>query len=160
MLKLRIDPWGPEYEGGLQLPADETEEVPPDVDLTIEQPAWEPIRPREGTRPRLAFVDGVRRVEVRLLADLDGEIRYGLFGALAVGAVTVTAHRAETRTPYVRRVIVMGGGLAGEDVTVPGIFGSAALAFAWRPTAENNPAAPLQELQRLMRETEAVVAQE
>jgi hypothetical protein len=160
VLKLRIDPWGPEYEGGLQLPADETEGIPPDVDLAIEQPTWEPIRPPEGVRPRLAFVDGVRRVEVRLLADLDGEIRYGLFGALAVGAVIIAVQRAEMLPPYVTRVIVMGGGLAGDDLTVPGISGSVALPFSWRPTAENTPAAPLQELQRLMREAEAAVAQE
>jgi hypothetical protein len=160
MLKLRIDPWGPEYEGGLQLPADGEEEVPADVDLTVEQSTWEAIRPSERARPRLVFVDGVRRVEVRLLADLDGETRYGLFGAVGAGAVAITGQHAETLPPKVRRVIVMGGGLAGEDVTVPGIAGSIALPFGWQPTADNTPAAPLQELQRLMREAEAVIAQE
>ncbi len=160
MLKLRIDPWGPEYEGGLQLPADEAEEVPADVDVSVEQPTWGAIIPSERVRPRLVFVDGVRRVEVRLLADLDGEARYGLFGALAAGAVTITGQRAETLPSRVRRVIVMGGGLAGEDLTVPGSAGSIPLPFAWQPTADNTPAAPLQELQRLMREAEAMIAQE
>lgn len=160
MLKLRIDPWGPEYESGLQLPADEEEEVPADVDITVEQPTWEAIMPGALARPRFVFVDGVRRVEVRLLADLDGETRYGLFGALAAGAVTVTGQRAETLPPRVVRVIVMGGGLGGEDLTVPGVGGSIALPFVWRPTADNTPAAPLQELQRLMRETEVMIAQQ
>jgi len=160
MLKLRVDPWGAEYEGGLQLPVDGEEEVPADVDLTVEQPTWEAIRPSERFRPRLAFVDGVRRVEVRLLADLDGETRYGLFGTLAAGAVAVTGQHAETLPPRVTHVIVMGGGLDDEDVTVPGITGSIALPFVWQPTADNTPAAPLQELQRLMREAEAVIAHE
>lgn len=160
MLKLRIDPWGPDYEGGLQLPADGEEEVPADVDLTVEQPTWEAIRPSERSRPRLVFVDGVRRVEVRLLADLDGETHFGLFGALAAGAVRITGKRADTLPPAVSRVIVMGGGIAGEQLTVPSIAGSIALPFAWHPTGDNTPAAPLQELQRLMRETEVAVAQE
>ncbi len=160
MLKLRIDPWGPEHEGGLQLPVDAEEEIPADVDVTVEQPTWEAIMPGKHARPRLVFVDGVRRVEVRLLADLDGEAHYGLFGALAAGAVTIAGQHAETLPPTVARVIVMGGSVAGEDLTVPGIAGSIALPFAWSPTADNTPAAPLQELQRLMRETEVTVAQE
>jgi hypothetical protein len=160
VLKLRIDPWGPEYESGLQLPADEDEEVPADVDITVEQPTWEAIMPGALARPRFVFVDGVRRVEVRLLADLDGETRYGLFGALAVGAVTITGQCAETLPPRVVRVIVIGGGVAGKDLTVSGIAGSIALPFVWQPTADNTPAAPLQELQRLMRESEVTIAQE
>lgn len=142
------------------MPADEVEEAPVDVDVSVEHPTWAAVMPGERARPRLVFVDGVRRVEVRLLADLNGETRYGLFGALAAGAVTITGQRAETLPSRVRRVIVIGGGLTGEDLTVPGIAGSIALAFAWQPTAENSPAAPLQELQRLMRETEVTVSQE
>lgn len=158
MLKLQIDPWGPEYEGGLQLPADADDEAPADIDLTVEQLTWAAISSDEGPRPRLVFVDGVRRVELRLLADLDGDTHYGLFGVLAAGAVTI-AGRAETQPPTVTRAIVMGGGIADKDVTVPGIAGSVALSFIWRPTADNTPAAPLQELQRLMRETEVTIAQ-
>ena len=160
MLKLLIDPWGAEYEGGLQLPAEEDDdEIPADVDLTVEEVEWVAIEPLDRGRPRLVFVDGVRRVEMRLLADLDGAAHYGLFGALAAGAVTIAGTNATVRPPMVVRTVVMGGGIGHEPLTVPGLAGSSALAFEWHPTADNNPAAPLQELQRVMRETEVAIAQ-
>jgi hypothetical protein len=158
MLKLRIDPWGAEYEGGLQLPAEEENEVAAEVDIGVEHDKWVAVLPNAGARPRLVFVDGVRRVEMRLLADLEESAYYGLFGVLAAGAVTISGTDAAILPPTVVRTVVMGGGIVHDPLTVPGLAGSSALTFEWHPTADNNPAAPLQELQRLMRETEVSIA--
>src|SRR5262249_32666936 len=64
--ELRLDPWAAEYDGPMQL----GEEPAGRVDLSVEGVAWEPIRPEPGPLPRrAAFVDGVRRVDQRLLVE-------------------------------------------------------------------------------------------
>ena len=97
---LRLDPWAAEYEGSIQV-ADDEEGA--DVDVAVESSSWAAIAPPPAARPRqVAFVDGVRRVEHRLLVS-DGERTvFGLLGSYGVGAAVVeaigTAHSVATRT--------------------------------------------------------------
>jgi hypothetical protein len=152
---LRIDPWAAEYEGMVQV----TEEAEPAaVDIRVESPAWAAVRPAPAPRPRtLAFVDGVRRIEHRLLVG-DGERTvFGLFGSLGVGTVLVDGS-ARVAHETIGRVAVTGGGLRLEAFLAP-IDGSQALAFEPRSEADNTPVAPVDGLQKAMRETEAGLAE-
>ena len=150
-LSLRLDPWGAEYEGSIQL-ADEDEVVP--VDIRVESTAWVAVRPEAAPRPgRIGFVDGVRRVEHRLLIG-DGERTvFGLLGSFGVGAVLVgSAARVGHET--IGRVVIAGGGL-GLDPFVAPVNGRGSLLFEPRSEPETTPVAPVEGLQKAMRRQEA-----
>src|SRR5512147_1742022 len=105
---LRLDPWAPEYEGSIQLPADEAGDRA--VDVGVERAIWEPIRPAGGPRPRVvAFVDGVRRVEHRLLVTRGARTVFGLLGSYGVGAVRVDGAARVTDTLVGRAAVASGG---------------------------------------------------
>jgi len=153
---LRVDPWAPEYDASLQLvEADEEEAVP--VDVTVEGRTWGAVDPPPGATPPLSIVDGVRRVELRVVTDADNRICYGLFGSTAVGAAHLEA-RAEIADVQVRRFLVMGGGLVSEDSAIPAP--GAALEFTGVGVAENTSMAPLAGLQEQMRAAEAALAEQ
>jgi len=86
--RIRLDPWAAEYDGAIQIGGGEDTLEPPRVDTRVESRGWEAVRPTPGPRPeRIAFVDGVRRIEHRLLVD-EGEVTiFGLLGSYGVGAV-------------------------------------------------------------------------
>jgi hypothetical protein len=155
-LALRVDPWAPEYDAGLQLVAADEEETPP-VDVTVERATWAVVDPSPGPTPPLSIVDGVRRVELRVVADADGGICYGLFGSAAVGAARLDA-RAEIGDVEVHRFLVMGGGVAPGDRKVAAA--GADLEFAGISVAENTSMAPLAGLQEQMRAAEATLAEQ
>ena len=90
-LTLRVDPWAPEYDASLQLVEDDDEAAP--VDITVERPAWGAVAPAPGATPPLSIVDGVRRVELRVVSEVDGRICYGLFGS--VQAAFSRSHRRD-----------------------------------------------------------------
>src|SRR4029453_15796842 len=84
---LRLDPWAPEYEGMVQM-GDDLE--PASVDIRVERPVWEAVRPVPGAvAARIAFVDGVRRIERRLVVVEEGRSYFGLLGSYGVGAASV-----------------------------------------------------------------------
>ncbi|HSD26735.1 MAG TPA: hypothetical protein VLL75_05480 [Vicinamibacteria bacterium] len=152
---LRLDPWGAEYEGSIQL-GDEEEVVP--VDIRVERAAWGAVRPSPAPPPRrLAFVDGVRRVEHRLLiADADRTV-FGLLGSFGVGAVLVDA-AARVAHEAIGRAAVAGGGLQLEAFRAP-VDGRGSLLFEPRSEPDNTPVAPVDGLQKAMRREEANLAE-
>jgi hypothetical protein len=102
------------------------------------------------------FVDGVRRIELRLEATLDGRRVPGLFGSFAVGSVC--SDRAATFGEHrVGRVLVTGGGVEAPEWIEVGIGGST---LRFRPVCEpgSEPEAPLYRLQYEMRQAEAGMA--
>jgi len=152
---MRLDPWAAEYEGSIQINQDE-EAVP--VDLTVEQDAWTAVRP--GARkaaPRMAFVDGVRRIEHRVLVGEGQRTIFGLLGSFGVGAVHV--HRtAHVDHEVLGRVLVTGGGVT-QPPFLARIAGGPPLRFDPRSEPENDPAVPVQGLQKAMRQGEAALAE-
>jgi hypothetical protein len=152
---LRLDPWAAGYEGSIQV-TEEDEAAP--VDLRVEQTAWSAIRPPAAAPPgRLAFVDGVRRIEHRLLVG-DGERTvFGLLGSFGVGAVLVHG-AARVGHETVGRVAVAGGGLRLEPFIAP-VDGRGSLLFEPRTEPENTPVAPVEGLQKAMRREEASLAE-
>jgi hypothetical protein len=152
-LAVQLDPWQVDY--GSELPLDELEEPAPEdaVALDVEIPAetWQPIRPTEATVPaQLIFVDGVRRIEARLIVRRQERLCHGAFGSHAVGAVKIADSAAVCDTPRVARIIVIG---AGESVGAP-VPIKTDLVYYPLSTSETHPDAPLRALQESMRREE------
>ncbi len=159
LVRLRLDPWPGDYEGPFQL--EESEEEPAGkIDPDVEGIAWSPIQPKRIERPEpLFFVDGVRRIDARVIADDDsGRIVHGLFGSVACGAVRVERAKAAFEEVRIRRYIVLGSGLMAQPQVMT--VGNTELAFAPYSVAETSPTAPLLGLQNLMRTEEAAIAQD
>jgi hypothetical protein len=157
MLRLRADPWMPDFGMGFQA---SMEEPPHRADPFVETKDWSrPISPPRAGPECVWFVDGVRRVDVRLIAETeDGSKRVpGLFGSFAVGAVRCDS-RAEFANHAVARAVVTGGGLVPDRVEVP--CGADHLPFEAATSPGDEPDRPLHRLQDLMREREAALAAE
>jgi len=153
---LRLDPWAPEYEGSIQLPPDD--DGGRRVDVRVEQAAWQAIRPAAAPRPRvIAFVDGVRRVEHRLLVTRGQRTTFGLLGSYGVGAVRVDGSARVTDALVGRAAVVSGGETIDPFVAVVG--DRLTIRFEPHSVAENDPAAPLGGLQVAMRRSEAGLAE-
>jgi uncharacterized protein len=153
--QLRLDPWAAEYEGAVQV-LDGGE--PASVDTLVEQAAWAAIRPAPAPPPsRMAFVDGVRRIEHRLVVDAGERTAFGLLGSFGIGAVVVE-RRAQVVGERIGRVAVAGGGLVLERMLVP-IGRNEPLLFEPESEPENTPAAPVDGLQKAMRRNEAGLAE-
>lgn len=152
---LRLDPWAAEYEGSIQV-LDGGE--PAVVDTRVERTAWAAVRPQPAEPPgRLAFVDGVRRIEHRLVVEAGGRTAFGLLGSFGIGAVLVE-RQARVTGERIGRVVVTGGGLALEPLRVPLGRGDA-LHFEPRSEPEDTPVAPVDGLQKAMRQSEAALAE-
>jgi hypothetical protein len=150
MVVLRADPWNPEYGMGFEA---QSEETPlPQADPFVETTDWStPRSPAAEAPPEVWFVDGVRRVELRLLAEDDGRTVPGLFGSFAVGAVHCDDNAAfgEHR---VGRALVLGGGVRPAEADVR--CGAGSLTFAPVTESGTDPNRPLLRLQELMRAAE------
>jgi hypothetical protein len=156
-LKVRIDPWEIDYGTELPLAADDIE-TGEQVDCTVEvaAEAWAPITPeRDGSRD-LVFVDGIRRLELRLLLSDGGALRHGAFGSFATGAARTRPGDAAMVREEVLRLAVASGGLS-----LPRPL-SVAPALVYRPcsTQKAEPDAPLRALHEAMRSQEEKLAQE
>jgi hypothetical protein len=154
MVVLRADPWMPDYGMGFDV---SVEESPlPQADPFVETEDWSrPIHPAPAAPDPLWFVDGVRRVELRLLAEEKDRRVPGLFGSYAVGAVRCDG-RAAFGEHRVARAVVVGGGILAERAEVA--CGSATLCFEPVSDASVDPNQPLARLQDLMRESENALA--
>lgn len=159
LVRLRLDPWPGDYDGPFQL--EELEEASVgEIDPEVEGIAWAAVQPKQIERPQpLFFVDGVRRIEARVIADDDsGRIVHGLFGSVGSGMVRVERLKAVFEDIRIRRYIVLGSGLAAEPEVMR--IGNTELAFTPYSVAETGPAAPLLGMQNLMRTEEASIAQD
>jgi hypothetical protein len=153
MLALRADPWTPDHGMGFEARLDET---PASADPTVETEDWSrPIAPGRHAPGTAYFVDGVRRVEMRVLADEDGARAPGLFGSWAAGAVRCDA-RASFGEHVIGRSVVLGGGLRPSAVEVR----AGGHTLRYEPAVEpgTDVDAPLLGLQKRMQEAEAALA--
>lgn len=108
--------------------------------------------------PRLAFVDGVRRVEASLyqIEDTTGEIARGVAGAHACGAVLVETGEQPVYGPTrLTRHVIFGSGIRS---SLPRVAGG----WVWQASsvAATDPDAPLAELQTRMRRAEGELAED
>jgi uncharacterized protein len=111
MARIFVEGWSPEYGA----PLDTAELAPAEgtVDDTVEGVDWAPLDGYDDGCQRIAFVDGVRRIDARLTVDdpIAGPIP-GLCGTLAIGAVLWdrSAVRSTVAKEQVQRWAVLAGG--------------------------------------------------
>jgi hypothetical protein len=158
-MRLRLDPWPGDYDGAIQI--EELEEPrAADVDTTVETSSWAAISgPSRASRPSsLAFVDGVRRIEARVIGEAGtGQLVYGMFGSIAVGAVEVDGQKARMDRGVVRRYLVLGSNQSAEPEAFR--IGNTWVRFDPYSTVESGPSGPMLALQNLMRTEEALLAE-
>lgn len=152
-LKIRIDPWDADYGSSVGIEGfgdDESE-----LELDLESSSWDAIGVVEGALPsRWVFVDGVRRIDARLVGMTSGaEMIYALFGSYAVGAVILGDRRAEIGPVDVGRLLVTGSGdPSGRDEPVEVL---PTIVFRRTSTPAVDSEGPLMALQNEMRLAEA-----
>lgn len=133
-LNLRLDPWTPTYESAVQLDDDDGA-APGDVDPFVEETEWRPMMPQFVDRPRtIAFVDGVQRIEMRVIGDSDGKMIYGAFASVAVGAVFVREGGCTVAGETPMRVLALSDGETHPPMCIP--CGQSVLEFVARSTHE------------------------
>jgi hypothetical protein len=155
MARMFVEGWAPEYGA----PFDPDEQLAPaegTIDASVELTDWEPLEGDDDGIDRIAFVDGVRRVDARLLMDdaVAGPIP-GICGTFAVGATSW--HRAdrwsEVTDVRVERWAVLAGGHADElpvvDLEPP---------YRSTTTPSDDPSHLIKELHTRMRRAEGDLA--
>ena len=152
---LGVEAFDTGYGAGFQADADGAGVL--ECELVEDDGAFLAHRPPSRSRPgRLAFVDGAMRTEARLtFTDAGGEVRTGLAGSWAAGAVLV-AGDAPARFGHVAvgRTAIF---TAGRRVALP----DHRAGWRWEPDAVDEPdiEAAQQQLQRRMRDAEADIAE-
>jgi len=152
---LQLDPWMPEYEGSVEI--DPADGGVSGVDATVEEPNWKSIRvsPVE-IMPALYFIDGVRRTDARVLAWNEGGLVHGVLGTVAAGTVRSEGRNACFQDCRVGRFLILG---AGHKRSATVHVGNTSLEFEGFASATTTPAELGSELQELMRQLEARVAE-
>lgn len=149
---VRLDPWAVEYGSETPGAATAIEEVVDDqVDVAVEFSQWrEVLPPRAQPAGTLVFVDGVRRIESRLVVTSGLRVVHGAVGSYGVGAVRVNDGRAEFGEHDIGRVVIFGG---GENPGAP-LDLAAGLKYQPISVADEDPDAPIRGLHTEMRQCE------
>lgn len=158
IVRLRLDPWPGDYEGAYQI--EEFEEVSPEeINIAAETGEWSAVNPDPIERPeQLFFVDGVRRIEARVIGEDDsGQQVHGLFGSIASGGVLASRSQATFEDIRVRRYIVLGCAQSTEPIKFR--IGNSDLYFEPYSVIDITPTGPVLGIQQLMRLEEASVAE-
>jgi hypothetical protein len=151
--EIRIDPWAVDYgsETPTEFNADADENLQIDASVERDVGKWSAVVPAQAELPeQLAIVDGVRRIEARLVVTRAGRIVHGALGAYGVGVVHCQSGHASFGDELRGRVVIFG---AGESPPAP-ITVSPGLVYASRSVPEDDPEAPLRGLHREMRAVE------
>ncbi|MCL4512536.1 MAG: hypothetical protein M1421_00750 [Candidatus Eremiobacteraeota bacterium] len=157
-MPIYLDPWNPEFSSSLQ--AEQPEEgSSPDIRLDVESIEWKAVKP-ELIPADFIFVDGVRRVESRVIYQ-NGKLFYGVFGSAAAGGIWMKKAQLNLTQnslvkSLVRRYLITGGGILPFDheISMKG------LNFLPVSIPDEDHDSPVQKLQQLMRDQEGEVIHE
>lgn len=156
MTRLHVEGWAPEYGSSIE-PDEAMSPAEGSVDVTAEDRPWEPIAGRDDGIPVVAFVDGVRRVDARLVLDTDTGPVAGICGSYGVGAVIWRRdeRRSTIERPQVHRMAILSGGRAPDLPDLP-------MGIEYRSVAEpdEDPAALVRAFHDAMRRAEAELAED
>src|SRR4051812_23121864 len=108
-MQLRVDPWETDYGASVDL--DDGLEPAAGLGLSPDAPGtWRPLpAPARHPLPCCAFVDGVRRIDVRLFAENGGATLPALAGSWAAGCAWSTRPPAFGALTLGRELVVGGG---------------------------------------------------
>ena len=138
-------------------PIDDLAPAEGSVDIDVEDRPWEPIAGVDDGVPLVAFVDGVRRIDARLVLD-DPEAGPipGICGSYGVGAVIWDreARRSEIVGAATHRLAVLAKGKTAE---IPS--GGPALTYAVESVADDDPGSLMGHFHGEMRKSESVLAE-
>lgn len=156
---VRIDPWAVEY--GAETPTEfrpEADDSPTvEVAIEVEGSAWGAIPPPAVANDRpLSFVDGVRRLEARLVVSREGRVVHGALGSFGVGVVECRGDRAAFGEERSGRLIVFG---SGETPPSP-LDLAPELIYQPHSVAEEDADAPLRGIHNEMRAVERQLARD
>lgn len=172
LARARLEPWGVGYLGSVQdagmgeLEEDETVsgELLERAALEVETPLadWRPLAPGAPMEvERILFLDGVRRIEARLLVEGEALV-FGALGSCAVAAVTSrpgSGYIDYEGEPTLQRWCAVGGGLAeGSALTVEAYGGAQRLEYVVASSPENDKDTPVRVLHGKMQAAERLLA--
>lgn len=156
MAQLHVESWAPDYGSPFESDAGLAE--PEKVDETVEvREAWSPIRGHDDGVERVAFVDGVRRVDARLTIDDPAGPVPGICGSYGVGAVVWdrTAPQATVEHARISRLAVFGH---GKGMPIPVV--SPELSYRSESVPDADPAALITRFHGAMRRAEGELSEE
>ncbi len=156
--QIRVDPWEVDYGDQTPLASRESQHQHVDVEVELSECEWRAVEPSPTTHlpERILFVDGVRRLEVRVHVRQDEQLIYGGFGSYAVGAVMIRDSAAGFGEIRVFRSAVMG---AGRLLPAP-VRVRDGLIFIADSTPAREADGPLRHIQNSMRNAEAALARD
>jgi hypothetical protein len=155
MARLHVEGWAPDY--GSPFDPDDGLAEPGKVDEEVEvEGPWNPILGVDDGIERVAFVDGVRRVDARLTLDEPAGPVAGICGTFGVGAVCWdrTVPRADIERVRIDRLAVFGHGRA-----VPVPVAGPQLSYRSEAVPDVDPHALIQRFHGAMRKAEAVMSE-
>lgn len=155
MAQLHIESWAPDYGSPYETDAGLAE--PERVDEAVEEAGrWRPIAGVDDGVPRIAFVDGVRRVDARLTLDEPGGPVSGLCGSYGVGAVVWdrSVPRSEIIEARIGRLAVFG---SGKGAAIPVV--SPELSYRCESVPDDDPGALITRFHGAMRRAEGELSE-
>ncbi len=156
MAQLHVESWSPDY--GSPFESDASLAEPERVDESVEIPGkWDPIAGIDDGIDKLAFVDGVRRVDARLTLDETPAPVPGICGSFAVGSVVWdrSVPRSEVTDVRVGRLAVFG---AGKGAPIPVV--SPELSYRSESVPDADPGALVTKFHGAMRRAEGELSEE
>jgi len=147
--RLLLDPWSTDYASSIQTD-DEAGEADVHVDAAVETTQWHALPP--GPAPSsAAFIDGVRRLEARVIGMRAEGIVHGLFASFGTGAAIVASGNASFSECRIGRRLILSSGLSRSEALPAG---NTTLVFEALSHASNNPTDLVLALQNAMRAAE------
>lgn len=113
--QLLLDPWSADYQASVQTGSVDPSQAEVQVDVSVETGRWSAV-PAGSAPESAAFIDGVRRLEARLIGLRDDGLVHGLFGSYATGAALVTPTGAEFACCTTARRLLLSSGLLHTEV--------------------------------------------
>jgi hypothetical protein len=155
MAHLHVEGWAPEYGAPIE-PFEDLAPTEGSVDITVEGGAWAPRAGVDDGVRSVAFVDGVRRIDARLVLDEAGGPVPGIAGSFAVGAVVWDrmARHSEVTEVVVRRLAILAG---GRGAAIPDA--GQGVSYELESIADADPAALIRHFHGAMRRSEAELAE-
>ena len=153
--KLLLDPWSPDYEAPIQTGGPDMAAMG-EIDPSVETTVWKAVRPTAIIPfSRICFVDGVRRIEARVLAqDENGRLIHGLFSSAGAGCVVNEGGQANFEGIDIRRYLILCAGRQKAE-SIPA--GTQTIEFEGVSCAGDTQDELMNSLQNLMRTGEAVL---